>query len=116
LRARALDLLVVLADDVEAVDVLAGRVARLLVIRPRVQREAVDSELLGAVGRGDRRELRRVESGAERRRCGSRGRWPHGEAGPGAIRRAGLVLLVDIERHALAVDEDLTEFGARELD
>src|SRR4051794_12218371 len=113
------DRLPVGADDVPlATDPLAVDVAGRLVGGEVVQRHAVEGDLLRTgVRTGDGREVLRVEPGAERRRRVGRQRRPAGKALVRADRLpARPVRREDVERPALAVDQDLPELGVREAD
>ena len=103
----AFDLLAVGADDVEAVDVLAGGVAGLLVA-PKVYSGApstetcfVPSSAVNVVNFVASRPAPRTASpvAVERR--------PRGRAPPCTCSCPVRVLLVDVERHAVSVDEDV---------
>ena len=110
LPGRGLDLLALRLRHVpHAADVLAGRVARLLVLDPVVQRPAVVRHLHGAVRAGGRAQQRRIRAVAGHRRARGQQRRPVRRTLVVAVAGVLGVLRVQVQRHALVVGQDLAE-------
>ena len=104
--------------DGEAFHALARRLARGRVADPEVQRHPVVRHLGATVGSRDRAELARVHAVARRGRrrpTGQQQRRPVLRARTGAIDRARRLGPQRVERHPVAVDQDLpdTRHGRR---
>src|SRR5262245_3299659 len=93
----------------EHVESLAVRVAGLAVARVQVERVSVVGDLPLAVGTLSRSDLRYREVGAHHGVAGVPQRWPGRRAGAGALTCRSDVLLEQVQRAAMRVDEDLAE-------
>src|SRR4051812_8130233 len=99
----------------EVLEALAGGVAGLLVAGVEVERVAVVGHLAFAAGGGDRGELAPERPARGGGRAGGQ-RRPRAQAGARAVALGGRVGLEEVERAAVAVDEDLAQRGVPDGD